>query len=99
MRTTDWILVTTINEGSKVIGQVHEMGLVGTAHGHGRSVVRVLLASPFLCPDTMVQSQFVVPRTQAPLHAGGLAFSMEDVHICELHIYDDGAAYRFTPLK
>jgi hypothetical protein len=94
----EWILVTVIAKGSKVIGQVHEMAMVST--GDGRSVLRVQLASPFVCPETTEASGFVVPCGQPPVSAHGLVFSVEDVHMCELHATAErDGAYRFTPLK
>ena len=58
-------MATTIKEGSRVIGQVHEMGMVST--GDGRSVLRVQLLSPFMCPETETASGFVVPCKQPPV--------------------------------
>ena len=97
VQARDWILVTMVKEGSKVIGQVHEMGMVST--GDGASVVRVQLASPFLCPEKMEASTYVVPCAQPPVCAQGLVFSVEDAHVCELHMHQRGGAYRFCPLK
>jgi len=97
VRAREWILVTVIKEGTKVIGQVHEMGMVST--GDGRSVLRVQLASPFICPETEDASAYVVPCAEPPVSESGLVFSAEDVHISELHFAMRGGAYRFTPLK